>query len=405
MLDRVYQSPLLIKPGLEYPPHSYGSGDCALIIGAGLAGCAVARVLTRLGFHCKLFDRVNIAAGTSAVPVAVYRPYPHTTDNISSRFFLNAYRRLLTELDQSRLIKQSQGVLQLIDNTAKWQDHEFWNVVDKTAASKLAAGKIDSAALYFPQAGTLVPGDLCDYWVSGQNRISLHDNIDIHELNKTDSGWQLINDQQKVIDEGQLVVLANSNNVNDLIPQGPLPLVPVRGQLTYFTSPSSSNEHAVVCNRGHVIPRQSGYWVGATHQRNNNNLSATVTDDRTNHLTLTSLNHVDSFNADTEQSWVGIRCTTPDRLPLAGGIPDQDFYHKHYRDLHHGRTHQSFPPARYIDGLYVCTGLGSRGVTQALYTAECLGEIITGKRQTSDSILSALHPGRFLLKQLRRRPV
>ena len=90
---------------------------------------------------------------------------------------------------------------------------------------------------------------------------------------------------------------------------------------------------------------------------------------------------------------------------MVGGIAESDFYSTAYQELHHGRKHQKFPAARHVDGLYITAGMGSRGVTQALYAAELLADIIKGDFKAKPEIYSAINPARFLMKKLRRGPV
>ncbi len=398
----------MFKPGFELPTQTYGYGDTALIIGAGLAGCAVANALSHRGLHCKLYDQKDTtAAATSAVPVAIYRPYSSTGNTIRDRYFLNGFQRLLTELDRySQIPRSPNGVLQPIADSKKWSDDQHWRVVSKAAASNIAARKINSPALYFPTAGSLSPAMLCNAWLANAKNTTLHNNINVCTIEKSSSGWQLLNNQQQVIDDGKVVVLANGNNVNDLIAHDPLPLTPVRGQLTYFkTNPLPLPDEPIVCNRGHIVPVADGYWAGATHQRDDNNTRLCAADDQANLHTLQQLHDALSSEPCVQESWAGIRCSTSDRLPLIGGVPDSVFYRREFRDLHHGRLKQRFQPARYHNGLYVLAGLGSRGTTQAMYAAECLAGIITGNSVIDPLLLSKLHPARFLLKQLTKRPV
>lgn len=334
---------------------------------------------------------------------------------IGNDYFSNAYDRLLAEIQRENIPEQqTTGVLQLITAPSRWAENAHMRIVSSTTASAIAQRPVDSSALYFPQAGTLVPRALCDYWLSNATNVQLKLNTPIHAISKTDTGWQLHSTKDSsdsIIAQGALIVLANSNGVNQLIPDNTLPLVPVSGQMSHFkASPQQPQFQCVVCNKGHVIPTQTGSWAGATYHRDKETGQISAADDQANALTLAALQGVAvSDHAANEpravESWAGVRCTTPDRLPVVGGVADTEFYREEFRELHHGRKYQKFAPARFHDGLYVLAGFGSRGATQAVYAAECLAQIISGDLKTDPLILSALHPGRFLINRLRRPPL
>lgn len=397
----------LLKPGLGLPENKYQSGDCALIIGAGLAGCATAYVLAQKGFHCKIYESNQIAAGaTSGLPVAVFRPYISIGNDVVNDYFANAFERILTELKHSDpTVYQQRGLLQLIKNTDKWQPGKHWSVETSDSASEIAHHPVSNGALYIKQAGVITPSGLCAQWIQSSSRIELNTNSPVAKINKTPEGWQLKDNTNKSIGEGQLIVLANGNGVNHLVGQNQFPLTPIKGQISHFkTQRKPAGTAPLLTAKGYAIPSRSGYWAGATHQRNSENRSITVTDDQSNLDTLNVLAPGVNPAHTADKSWAGIRCTTPDRLPLIGGVPDSAFYRSAYRDLHHGRKNQQYPPGTSLPGLYVVAGLGSRGATQSLYAAECLAGIITGKPTHDLSISTAIHPARFLIRELRKRP-
>ena len=397
----------MISLGLNSPEQTYQSGDHALIIGAGLAGCAAAYVLAQQGFHCKVFESTSAAANaTSGLPVATYRPYLSIGQNVVNDYFCSAFERIVTELKQSNpSIHQQRGLLQLIEKTDKWQAGKHWTVETKASASEVANNFVKKPALHIKQAGALKPACLCARWIQSSCRIELFTNSPISAIKKTTDGWLVKNNAHTTIGEGQLIVLANGNGVNHLIGQHQFPLTPVRGQISHFTTDRKPPPTTpLLAAKGYAIPTDSGFWAGATHQRNSNCDSITATDDQCNLATLNAI--IPGYNPElsAKKSWTGIRCTTPDRLPLVGGIPDAHFYNAAYQDLHHGRKEQSFPSGASLPGLYVLTGFGSRGATQALYAADCLAGVITGTPTAEQSILSAIHPARFLMRQLRKRP-
>ncbi|OED38721.1 hypothetical protein AB833_18730 [Chromatiales bacterium (ex Bugula neritina AB1)] len=392
--------------GLDQPEYQYTPRDTALIIGAGLAGCAVARTLAKDKFNCKLFDSASTpAASTSAVPVAINQPHLTRTDQLSRRYYLAAFERMINEFstqDNPSLYHQT-GLLKLISKIDTWQDHRRWKRLTRTQACDFAGMSVPTDALLLPAAGWLNPGTLCKRWIETNSAIEFHGNTVISTLRKTQYGWQLIDGRSQVIDESRLVILCNGLRVNEFDLCNHLPLQGVRGQLSYF---ESRNAHSVprliVSAQGYVIPQGSGYWSGATHSRTSVSTTPCPADDIENtdraKMLLPDLTAVQPVS----RSWCGLRSATPDRFPIIGAAPSVSFYQRAYGDLHHGRRRQ-YAKAEFEKGLYLLTGFGSRGVVQSLLAAELLSEIIQAKYSQPAEFFNATHPARFLLRQLKRQ--
>ncbi len=392
--------------GLEQPDRAFSTAETALIIGAGLAGCACARTLAGSGFTCKLYDRnADLAAATSAVPAAIHQPHLTRTDQLRRRYYLAAYKRSLTEFSapEYQSLYHRTGLLKLVDDVDSWSDHHSWERHSQTSASLLAGTTVASEALYLKDAGWISPHALCTHWVTTDASISFHGGTEISGLRRTMSGWLLLDAQGKTIDESRLVILANGGQMTRFDATSHFPLQALRGQMSFFDGPDLLPPAApIISGKGYILPGKSGFWSGATHQRDNTSVTTSVADDLKNAAQVNALlpDLLPPNQATT--SWAGVRCTTPDRLPLIGAAPDASFYRQAYADLHHGRTNQSFPKAQFEDGLFVIGGFGSRGVIHSLHAATALCGIIQAEHSVPPEFLAATHPGRFLLRQLRR---
>jgi len=104
-------------------------------------------------------------------------------------------------------------------------------------------------------------------------------------------------------------------------------------------------------------------------------------------------------------SFTEVRTFTPDRLPVVGAVPDTRRYREDYADLKHGKPADTFPAPGFHQGLYIAAGLGSRGATQALLVGDLIASLVTGQEsehEARQSFCPELHPGRFLVRALRR---
>ena len=90
------------------------------------------------------------------------------------------------------------------------------------------------------------------------------------------------------------------------------------------------------------------------------------------------------------------RCTTPDYLPLVGPLCDADAFAEAYAVL--GRDARQVPdvPAPWLDGLYVNSGHGSRGLITAPLAGELLAAWLEGEPlPVPRDVAEACHPNRF----------
>jgi tRNA 5-methylaminomethyl-2-thiouridine biosynthesis bifunctional protein len=111
-----------------------------------------------------------------------------------------------------------------------------------------------------------------------------------------------------------------------------------------------------------------------------------------------------SLDADSLQSRASERVTTPDRLPIAGLLPDADVWLTKYAALAHGGSIDTGAPPPAHRGVYVIGGLGARGLTLAPLLGERIASEICGEpAPLSQRALDAIHPARFLHRSLKRR--
>lgn len=382
----------LSEVGFDAPPYCFSTDDHALIIGAGLAGCAIAKTLAASGMRCTVFDQhAGVAQAASSVPAAIYKPYLSRKPSIEQSFIDRCFDTLVAELERLAIEVLAEGVLQQTQDLQAYSQSNHW----QHAADHSVEGK-PYGWLHAAQAGALTPSLLCSEWIRNE-LIQCCFNTSIGAIRQQGKDWVVTDTHNHIAGHGQLVILANAMSAAHYAPE--LLLTPVSGQINCF---DYCADNAVYCDKGYVISTSSGVWSGATFRRHSMDTRLTETDELDNLRRCQQTFNLPLRSHNTLAGWAGIRCTTQDRLPVVGAVPDASFYQTHYGDLHLGKRRRYYLPAKYQKGLYVLAGLGARGLVQALYSAECLADCILGRNATDQQTAQALHPARFLIRKLRR---
>jgi tRNA 5-methylaminomethyl-2-thiouridine biosynthesis bifunctional protein len=188
-------------------------------------------------------------------------------------------------------------------------------------------------------------------------------------------GWRLLDPAGEVVGEADVVCLAAGVGSAALAPA--LELAPVRGQASLADGVAVT----AAAFGGYVIPTRAGALFGATHDRGDGEVDVRAADHGRNLATLAAtLPELAARLAATSLSGrAGVRATTPDHLPLAGAAPDA------------------------ASGLFVLSGLGSRGYALAPLLAEHVAALAAGAPSPLSAAQAALvAPARFRERARRR---
>jgi tRNA 5-methylaminomethyl-2-thiouridine biosynthesis bifunctional protein len=99
----------------------------------------------------------------------------------------------------------------------------------------------------------------------------------------------------------------------------------------------------------------------------------------------------------------GFRCTSPDYLPLVGPLAASDSFKQTYQALARDARLQPDAPCPWLEGLYLSTAHGSRGLLSAPMAGELLaGWINQEPLPVPRAVAEACHPNRFMLRKLIR---
>jgi tRNA 5-methylaminomethyl-2-thiouridine biosynthesis bifunctional protein len=406
-------------------PRSEGkteSSKHAVVIGAGIAGITTAWSLAKRGWKVDIIERHDaIAQGGSGNRLGIVMPRISLGDSAERVFYDTAFFKTLRELARLKqqypeLDWQQGGVLQLACSERVSRQigkldcvPELAQVVSAEQASAIAGVEIDTQALYFPQAGWLDPVQLCQLLLmdAGEN-ISLHTNTDVASIQCDDGVWQLLDAKQSLIINSDIVILANASVASQFLQTAYLPLEAARGQVSLIPATTHSKQlHCAICHEGYILPESHGeHVIGASFLAGDNSTEPRRTEDVENIRQLQqSLPRLFMNEIPVANSRAALRATTTDRLPLLGPVADETFFADNYQDLHKGKAASNYPSAEYLDGLYVNTGHGARGLTSAFLAAEVIASQLNHEPLAiGDVIWQALCPSRFLIRKYRKAP-
>jgi tRNA 5-methylaminomethyl-2-thiouridine biosynthesis bifunctional protein len=389
----------------------------AIVIGAGIAGAAVAGALARRGWSLELIERAAApATAASGMHAGAFHPLITRDDSITARLtragFLYALRHWQSlEADGQALAWQRCGLLQLAANAGdEARMHniiaacgippDFAQYLDRTGASARAGIALASGGWWFPQGGWLRAPALVAAELAAANAargLRTHFNTEVVQLRHVDDEWQALAADGSVIASAPLVVLANADDAGRLVDFAH-PLRRIRGQVAYLPAAGAPATQMVLTGSGYLLPAIDGVAVTGTSYDLDD-------DDPAPHAA-----GYDGIAAQLQQMLggdvataindgrVGFRCVAVDRLPLVGAVADLAAARAQAPALT-GAQPAALPR---LPGLYAATAYGSRGLVWSALAAELIACLVEGEPLPLEAdLVDAIDPARFVLKLAR----
>jgi tRNA 5-methylaminomethyl-2-thiouridine biosynthesis bifunctional protein len=398
-----------------------------VVIGAGLAGAATAYALAQRGCHVTVLEASAAhlpTAPSSGLPAALMAPHYSADDSA------------ISQLSRLGVAASTQAARALLVQGRDWQP----------CGALQRAGKLGPQARWFGDAAWVKPAALVAAWLA-HPRIKLRTGAAAQRLQRVpgpSSQWRVLDAQNSVLAQADAVVLANAYAAQALVAQAlaehalphalaalatpaanaaqvPLAAAPrpwlhqVAGQVVYgpwnadwqalwpqllpelaahspaslsanISASHSAHTPCAINGNGHFIPAiawQGGpIWLsGSTYEHAAPHQPQITPEGMANNLQrLQQLIPAaagllsDQHRAGLLQAWAGTRCTTRDRLPAVGAVS-----------------------AAHAPGLYVCTAMGSRGLSFAALCGQHVAASITGAADSplTDSLGKAVDAARF----------
>lgn len=370
----------------------------AVVVGAGLAGAAVANSLARRGWRVMVLDAAAApASGASGLPAGLLVPHVSVDDGVLSRLSRSGVRMALQQAGAllepgvdwhhtgvlAHDLKAAPDAARALPQPPTSAAFE-WRCTATTAQLAGAGLAATANALWHAQAGWIKPARLVNAWL-GAPGIAWRGNARAAALLPGPHGWQVMDAAGAVLAQADLVVLAaacGSQALAATVNPAPMALQAVRGQVSWGLHKAACQDGRInkgknkgkglpdfpVNGHGGLLPAVPGpegmqWLMGASYERG---CDAPVAKQQDHDQNLARLRRLlpqaadllaNQFNAGTVQAWAGVRCTTPGRLPTLGCMATTGS----------GAA------------VWVCSGMGSRGLTFAFLCAELLAAQLHGE--------------------------
>ncbi|MDN7674007.1 bifunctional tRNA (5-methylaminomethyl-2-thiouridine)(34)-methyltransferase MnmD/FAD-dependent 5-carboxymethylaminomethyl-2-thiouridine(34) oxidoreductase MnmC [Burkholderia oklahomensis] len=393
----------------------------ALVIGAGLAGCAVVERLAARGWHVTLIERrAEIASEASGNPAGVFHPMIARDDNLAARLsragFLHALNRWCAlERAGHAFARSTQGLVQLATSDDEFErmresidalgvPAELASTLSRDEARALLRTDVAYGGWLFPQGGSINPAALAAaQCAAAGEKLTRIVGVEVARLERGDDGrWRALDASGATLAQASVVVIANAADAARIAGLRHAPTQRVRGQLTLLPPGSAPDVAVPVIGDGYVVPLAGGVTLtGATYEPDDTDATLREAGHRENLVRLERLLpefSAASLDASTLTGRVGFRCVASDRLPLVGELGDEAAAARDAAALTGARL-RDVPRAA---GLYGAFGYGSRGLVWAALGAELIAAQIEGEPWPLERELAeAIDPARFLVRALR----
>lgn len=349
------------------------------IIGAGIAGCLLARNLAERGMEVTLIDQSHPGAGASGNRQGALYVKPGIEYNEQTRLAISAllFSQHFYASTAPHQWHQTGLVLLAYDEREADRQRRFiqrnhypetvLRPVSSADVSQLAGMPVPTGGLWFPASGWLEPAALCEA-LAEHPRITHRFDFPVEALEPGGHGWQVVSTNGATVTAPELVLCAG-HMTPLLMPEGErYRFKPIRGQVTYLEVSDSPMPRVVLCGHRYINPPNNGRSVtGATFDLKDANPRLSEASHRENLQVLKQM--LPEFEIKNEPQLldgrVCFRCTTHDYQPVAGATEPEG-----------------------LPKFTLFTGLGSKGLSYAPLLAEFLADRLSGQPEALTLSLS-----------------
>ncbi|MFV0550073.1 MAG: bifunctional tRNA (5-methylaminomethyl-2-thiouridine)(34)-methyltransferase MnmD/FAD-dependent 5-carboxymethylaminomethyl-2-thiouridine(34) oxidoreductase MnmC [Limnobaculum xujianqingii] len=396
------------------------------IIGGGIASAMTALSLLRRGATVTMYcaDKLPTQGASGNYQGALYPLLGR--ENAMTRFFSHAFtfaRQRYDSLLREGIDFDHQwcGVTQLGYNEKSCHKNDVILASDPLPeiAHRLSQQQVETlcglptgcGGIHYPSGGWLSPRQLTTNALRHAQTLGMKAcyQHSLVGLKPTEQGWELTFSHGKSAQHAT-VILANGYQVTEFEQTNQLSLTPVRGQVSQVpTSSQLAQLKHVLCYDGYMTPVDTNHQyhcIGASYGRGDSQTDYRQADQQENRQRLLNClpdidwpQHIDISEGLARCS---VRSAIRDHLPMMGAVADYSRLRESYQHLDRRlKRGEKVEQAPVWSGLYMLSGLGSRGLCSAPLLAETLaGQIFNEPLPLPADILAALNPNRLWVRKL-----
>ncbi len=385
---------VLDLPGPSLPPPPKSRTRTVLIVGAGIAGCLLARNLAGRGYQVHVVDQgPGPGSGASGNPQGALYTKLGVELNDQTRLALASllFAQRFYPATAPDAWHQTGLLMMAASDREQQRQGKFLNANDypdailrpvtPQQARELTGVPCPTGGLWFPASGWLEPPRVCARLLD-HPRIQVTFEYRATRLLPCNSRWCLSGEglQDLVADE---VVIAAGHLTRNLMPvTGQFRMKPIRGQVTCLPADTlTASPRAVIAGERYLNPAQNGRLVtGATFD---------LGDSDPNEREDSHVENIERLNTmlpgllktgalvNRVNGRVAFRCSTHDYQPVAGPLVNGQ--------------------GQMLEGAWLLTGFGSKGLSWGPLMAEYLADRICSQPSALPrSLMRRVNPARCL---------
>ncbi len=326
----------------------------AVIVGAGLAGCATAWALAQQGWTSTLLDRGDTVAGEASGNVAgAFHGTVNSQDGAHARFNRAAAlhaQRFIADAVRSGVAGHLGGLLRVESQTsdvaamretlhALGLPEDYVHALDGAQASQLAGVAMPNPGWFYPGGGCVDPAALARHLLNlSQGACTFRGRAEVASVQRHAGAWRLFDGTGNVIEEAPTLVLCNAGDAPRLLGRADWMLRSWRGQVSMLPGkawPAGGAAPALtITGDGFILPEVNGQILfGATASSDDADPRVREADHVANLERLARLYPAglapQRLNTpallEQLQGRVGWRCASADRLPVIGAVPLEEY--------------------------------------------------------------------------------
>jgi len=363
------------------------AGAEIIVVGGGVIGCAIARELAHLGARVEVLERDRIGAEASGAAAGMLGAQAETSNTTMTGLGVESralFREILPALRGETGVEVEhweEGTLYLAFNEA--DEAETAIRIGRQEAGGLPVERLTAAearrleprinpelrsAVLFPDDGRVDNLQLTLAYAESAKRSGATVREGVTAWRVTSVGGKLAGvETDHGAFEAEVVINAAGAWAAELLPERPLPVRPVRGQMLELASAEPMFRHALYSARGYAVARRDGrLLLGSTREEAGFDKRVTAAGMA---KILEAANELspELGNMRLQGAWAGLRPASSDGLPLIGPVPE-------------------------LEGYFVATGHFGNGILLAPVTARLISQCIRGERP---EWIEVVGPARF----------